>query len=78
MERESERVQRGEDMGDVRSPRDLIIPSALVNKPLSSSLDFSSSQLWGPGPSLPFPPLLASSSWEVTGKGDPNTESDAL
>lgn len=71
------RKQR-ESMRDVLSSRDLIIPSALLKRPLSSSLDFSNNQLLGPGPSPPFPPLLASSSWEVTGKGDPNTESDAL
>ena len=65
-------------MRDVRSSRFLIIPSALLNSPLNSSLDFSNSQLSGPSPSAPFPPLLASSNWEVTGKGDPNTESDVL
>jgi len=62
-------------MRDVRSSRDLMIPSALLNNPLNSSLDFSNSQLPGPGPS---PPLLASINCEVTGKGDPNTGSDEL
>ena len=63
---------------DLRSSRDLRIPSALLNNPLNSSLDFSSSQPPGPGPSPGFPLLLASSNWEVTGKGEPNTESDGL
>ena len=65
-------------MRNVRSSRDLIIPSALLNSPLSSSLDFSNSQLSGPGPSPPFPLLLASINWAVTGKGDPSTEFGGL
>lgn len=57
-----ERERKRDSTEDLRSSRDLMSPSALLNNPLNSSLDFSNSQLSGPGPSPGLPLMLASSS----------------